>query len=434
MLSILRPFRFVILALLVCVVIQPIRGQSADQSEGTEVRAVWLDRSSLVSRSEIRATVEQLAAANFNLVLVNVWSRGYPLWPSRTFEIETGFLIDPGFVGRDPLAEVIEESARVGLYVMPWFEYGFIGGYSGYFPGTGGKGPIFDRHPEWLALTRAGTSGFSAPGGLFYWMVQVRPDVQDFLLQLVEEVAASYQVVGIQFDRVRYPQLDCGYDEYTTYLYQQYSGIRPPDNPADSRWMKWRSEGLNSFTASLQQRVKKVSNRLLVSNAPIVYPYSFVNFAQEYPVWVAKGSVDFIVPQIYRRDSQLFEAELERQIAATPDLKGFIPGIDSTNPSIEELIRMVLAVRRRGLSGMAIWYYRSLHDKGALTALGTSVFSQPAQLPWGVGRSRPLITSPPRQPRPDGRMVAPDPTGQRVRLGAEVGSATTILPATRSRR
>ena len=380
--------------------------EGAEPAVMTEVRAVWIDRSSLVSRLEIRSTVEQLAAANFNLVLVNVWSRGYPLWPSRVFEKETGLLTDPGFVGRDPLAEVIEEAGRVGLLVMPWFEYGFIGGYSGYFPGVGGRGPIFDRHPEWLAQTRAGQRGFSAPGGLFYWMVQTRPDVQEFLLRLVEEVALSYQVVGIQFDRLRYPQLDCGYDDHTVSLYrQENNGTAPPDNPADPGWMKWRADGLNRFASTLHQRVRAASGRLLVSNAPIVFPYSYVNFVQEYPVWVATGAVDFIVPQIYRRDSQQFEAELVRQLAAVPTLTGFVPGIDSTNPTVDELIRMITAARSRRLPGVAIWYYRALLDKGALPALRGSVFNQPARLPWGVGDPRPLVPASPSPSRPDGRRV-----------------------------
>ena len=48
----------------------------AEKSEMAEIRAVWLDRSSLVSREEIKATIQQLALANFNLILINVWSRG----------------------------------------------------------------------------------------------------------------------------------------------------------------------------------------------------------------------------------------------------------------------------------------------------------------------------------------------------------------------
>ncbi|MGH9838996.1 MAG: family 10 glycosylhydrolase [Blastocatellia bacterium] len=122
----------------------------------TEVRGVWVDRSTLASRDEIRGMMRQLADANFNLVLINVWSRGYPLWPSKVFERETGILIDPNYAGRDVVREAVEEAEAAGIHLMPWPEYGFIGGYSGYFPGPGGRGLIFERHPDWLARTRAG--------------------------------------------------------------------------------------------------------------------------------------------------------------------------------------------------------------------------------------------------------------------------------------
>lgn len=374
----------------------------AEKSEMAEIRAVWLDRSSLVSREEIRATIQQLALANFNLILVNVWSRGYPLWQSAVFAKETGLTIDPGFVGRDPLSEVIEEAALAGLVVMPWFEYGFIGGYSGYFPGVGGEGPLFDRHPDWMARTRSGGGGFSAPGGLFYWMSHSNPEVRQFLIRLVEEVCLRYLIVGVQFDRARYPQLDCGYDSLTLAAYRQHTGDSGVPDPSDSQWMRWRAEQVNRFIVELRQRVKRVSDRLMVSNAPIVYPYSYVNFLQEYPVWVAQGGVDLVMPQIYRRDGDQFEAELNRQLVLVTDRQGFVPGIDSTNPTVAELLRMIEIVRSRQLPGVAIWYYRSLLNKGALDALRQGLFSQRATLPMMLPeRSLPL--SPPRQHRPDGR-------------------------------
>jgi uncharacterized lipoprotein YddW (UPF0748 family) len=44
----------------------------------------------------------------------------------QTFDIE----MNPQFVGRDPLAEVVTEARRVGLKVVPWFEYGFASSYN----------------------------------------------------------------------------------------------------------------------------------------------------------------------------------------------------------------------------------------------------------------------------------------------------------------
>ena len=398
--------RFLVMLVLATLWLSALHGGAAAAEPTVEVRGAWIDRSSLVSREEIRATLRQLAAAHFNLALVNVWSRGYPLWKSQVFEEETGIATDPGFGGRDVLAEVVEEARLVNIAVMPWFEYGFIGGYSGYFPGPGGKGPIFERHPEWLAMTRSQATGFSAPGGFFYWMAHTRPDVQEFLLRMITEACRGYNVVGVQFDRTRYPQLDCGYDSYTIQLYaRENGGAAPPTDPTASFWVRWRAEKLNDFVAAIRQRVRTVSRHLLVSSAPIVYPFSYVNFAQEYPAWIARGALDFTVPQIYRRDAATYEAELQRQIAAAGRTPSLVAGIDSTNPTVDDLITMVQTTRAYGLPGTVIWYYRALLDKGALTRLRQTVFTAPARLPWTIGAPSPV----PSRSGPGARTVGDKP-------------------------
>ena len=68
-------------------------------------------------------------------------------------------------------------------------EYGLVGGYNGYFPGTSGKGKIFDVHPEWVAKKLDGTEVNSVG---HYWMAPSRPEVRQFLLELHREVAQKY--------------------------------------------------------------------------------------------------------------------------------------------------------------------------------------------------------------------------------------------------
>jgi uncharacterized lipoprotein YddW (UPF0748 family) len=348
-----------------------------------EIRGVWVDRSSLVSRDEIRATMQQLASANFNIAYINCWSRGYPLWPSKVFERETGILIDPNFTGRDVMREAVEEGKAAGIEVAPWPEYGFIGGWSGYLPGNSGKGVIFDRHPEWLAKTRAGDDRFTAPSGFFYWMVHTRPDVQKFLLDLMEELARNYDVTGIQFDRARYPQLDCGYDDYTIQLYQsEHNGQAPPSDPANTAWVRWRADKNNVFVNELARRLKGVNRVFQISNAPGVFPFAYVNFAQDYPGWVRAGALDYVVPQIYRANLAAYEAELDRQIAAVTDTHNFIPGVDVTNSNAEELIKMIEATRQRKLGGVVVWYHRGLLNANAFEKLKATVFAAAAYLPW----------------------------------------------------
>jgi uncharacterized lipoprotein YddW (UPF0748 family) len=351
----------------------------------TEIRGAWVDRSSLVSREEIRATLRNLADAHFNTAHVNVWSRGYPLWHSRVFEAETGVLTDPGVNGRDLLAEVVEEARPLRIAVIPWFEYGFVGGWDGYFPGPGRRGPIFESHPEWLAKTKRGESAFpiQGGGGNFYWMVHTRPDVQDFLIQLVREVASNYDVPAVEFDRARYPQTDCGYDDHTRRAYaDSHNGSPPPDNENDPEWVRWRTTQLSAFVGRLYRGVKEVDWRMLITNAPVPLPTSAPNFLQNYSEWVREGSLDFVSPQVYRRDAESFERDLGNQIRALPSSGRLVPGIDVTNSGPDELIRMIEITRLQGLPGVVVWYYRGLLTSGSLPRLRATVYQDRARLPW----------------------------------------------------
>jgi uncharacterized lipoprotein YddW (UPF0748 family) len=352
-----------------------------------ELRGVWVDRSSLVSRAEIRKTMQTLAAAHFNAAYVNVWSRGYPLFPSRVFEAETGIIGDPGLPGRDVLRESIEEACAVGIAVIPWAEYGFIGGYSHYFPGEGGRGPIFARHPEWLARTASGDEKFpiaGAPGQFYFYLSHLRPDVQAFLRAMMAEIVERYEVPGVQFDRARLPQLDVGYDEYTVDLHKrEHAGAAPPANPADAAWLRWRADKLNLFHDELYRTMKAADLSTVVNDAPTVTPFGYTNFAQDYPSWMRQRSVDYVVPQIYRRTAADYEAELVRQLAAVPVSVPLIPGIDITNSrDSADLVRQIEITRARGLKGVVVWYYRGLEQAQAFTALRAGVFSEKADLPW----------------------------------------------------
>jgi uncharacterized lipoprotein YddW (UPF0748 family) len=347
-----------------------------------ELRGAWIDRSSLVSRDEIRRTMTTLGAGNFNVAFVLVWSRGYPLWRSPVFERETGLATDPEYGGRDVLAEAIEEARAAGIHVMPWVEYGFVGGYTAHHPGKNGCGPIFGRHPDWVARTRSGETRFAAPGGHYCWMVHTREDVQAFLLALMEELATRYRTAGIQFDRARYPNLECGYDEVTRELYGKASGKSLPDDPKDPHFQRWRADGLNAFVKTLYDRLKRADPRGLVSNAPIVFPYGYDNFAQDYPAWLKAGAADFMVPQIYRKDVVAYSRELDAQIAIVGSVAKLVAGVDVTNSNADVLVQMIEATRQRKLPGVVVWYYRGMERVGALDVLRAKVFQQKAALPF----------------------------------------------------
>jgi uncharacterized lipoprotein YddW (UPF0748 family) len=354
-------------------------------SYAQELRGTWIARNSLTSKDILAAAMDSIAANNFNTVYINAWSRGYPLWQSDVFFSHTGIKIDPTYSNRDILAEAIAEGHKRGLHVEAWFEYGFVGGWTGnQLPGK--KGPIFDPHPDWVAKKNDGTE---IDNSNFYWMIHTHPEVQDFLIALSTEVARNYDIDGIELDRIRYSSLQYGYDYYTDSLYRsEHNGNPPPENFSDTSWLRWRADKLNEFMARAYDSIKAVSPNVNVSNAPSLYSssgYSSYNsFAQDWIWWVNNNKVDNVQVQSYVGSSSSFSSILTY-------LRTLVNNQDKVFPSFavkpggnvlttQEAINFVNVVRSKEFKGTSIWYFTDLAPYFA--PLKAEVFSEKTYPPY----------------------------------------------------
>ncbi len=362
-----------------------------------ELRGVWiLPRSGnqIWSKEQIADAMKMAASHNFNTVYFNVWSRGWPLWRSDAFHEETGFYTEPAAKERDILQEAIAEAKKNGLMIEAWLEYGFVAWWSGYNLAGFPKGPLFARHPEWLAKNSKGSDQFpSGHVGTFYWLNHNHPDVHQFLIGLCQEMALKYEITGIELDRIRYPCLDCGYDEYTVELYkQEHNGQLPPSDPANTQWKRWRANKLTAFQSAAYDAIKAIHPRLIVSNAPSHYSSgdsypAYENFLQDWRSWLNLKKLDVAQVQMYVRPE---------------DLKGYIPsalrgieqhaihkvfvGIASKTSSFtltgEETIELIRTVRNSGLKGNSFWYYDDLLKLGYFPIIRQKAYVSKVPVPF----------------------------------------------------
>ncbi len=331
-----------------------------------ELRGTWIARNTLSSKESIAQAMDSLAANNFNTVYINAWSRGYPLWQSELFFNETGYSIDPTYQGRDILAEAVSEAHRKGLHVEAWFEYGFVGGWTGNQP-PGGKGPIFQTHPDWVAQRQDGSE---IDNSNFYWMIHTHPDIQNFLIGLCTEVTRKYDIDGIELDRIRYSSLEYGYDWYTDSLYRiEHNGTPPPLNINDSGWLRWRADKLNEFMQRAYDSIKSVNQNINVSNAPSLYSSSsytsYNQYAQDWVWWLNNGGmVDNVQVQSYVGSASSFGNIIDFMSTLINDKSraypsfAITPGGNTLTPN--ELVKFVNVTRAKGYSGNSIWYYPEL--------------------------------------------------------------------------
>ena len=334
--------------------------------DAQELRGTWIARNSLGTKESIAYTMDSLAANNFNTVYINVWSRGFPLWQSDVFFSETGVSIDPGYVGRDVLAETIAEAHKHGLFVEAWFEYGFVGGWTGNQP-AGHKGPIFDAHPDWVAKKQ---NGGEIDGSNFYWMIHTHKDVQDFLIAMSMEIVRKYDIDGIELDRIRYSSLEYGYDPYTIELYKaENNGNSPPSNTGDAGWIRWRADKLNEFMARIYDSIKTVNPHVNISNAPSLYSSSsytaYNSFCQDWVGWLnGTGMIDNVQVQSYVSSVSAFSNILNFIKTLVTDSSKVYPAFavapNSVPVSNSDVLAFVTTTREKGFKGNSIWFYTDL--------------------------------------------------------------------------
>lgn len=365
---------------------------SALIAQSPEIRGVWVARDGLTSRTRIQATLDQLQAANINLVAVNVWSRGYTLWPSAVLHAACGVHQDPTFVGRDPLQEFLTEAHRRGIQVEAWFEYGFMASWSGWFPGASGNGPVLTAHPDWAAMDQTGNVRVGdGNGGWFTWFAHEHPAARRFLIDLTTELVDRYDVDGVQWDRIRYPSTAFGYDPTTVALYRAANGNQnPPTNGNNTAWKRWRADGLNAFALQLAQAVRARRATVTITNAPVPADTAYDSYLQDWPQWLVAGAVDFVYPQIYRTTIADYTSLLNLNLTRvrTQDRARFAPGIRAISGTpTADVLAMVALNRQRNLPGSVFWYAEGLYDD--LPGLAAQYYQQPASVPPHPANWRP---------------------------------------------
>ena len=356
-----------------------------------EIRGVWIANRPhsqvLESRQNIAEAMDFLQQMGFNLVFPVVWNRGYTLFPSKVMGDYAFPSIDPFYERqqRDPLAEIIQEAHQRNIAVIPWFEYGFAASH------LASGGHILQKQPDWAAIDRQGE--ILKQGGLV-WLNPFDPEVQQFILKLVLEVATNYEVEGIQgCDRLPALPVMGGYDRLTIQRYQADFGKKPPQNHQDKEWVRWRAEILTDFLARLYTQIKAVKSGLVVSLSPAVYPFCLNNLLQDTKTWVEKGLVDLIHPQIYRSDFAAYRREVNKikQTFSRDVLNKFAPGIalKANNQDLcqEDLLKCIKLNKRVNFSGQILFHYQNLcknKDKTVSALVKYGGYDRFASLPFNL--------------------------------------------------
>ena len=372
-----------------------VQGKPQKQAASQELRGVWFtanDMPVLRDRGRMQAAVNQLADLGFNRLYVVVWNSGLTYYPSQVSQQrQLQDFTFRGLQGQDYLGEFIRAGRNRGIVVIPWFEFGFM---------TSPDSALAKRHRTWLTQKRDGGLTSTSAAGEVVWLNPFRPEVQQLITDLVLEVVRQYDAEGIQFDDHMSLPRDFGYDSFTTALYRKETGRKPPANPDDPAWVKWRADRITSFMAQLARAVRRARPGALISISPNYYDFAYKLQLQDWRSWVQQGIADELLVQIYRPElnsylPHLTRPEVQKAKGRIPTAIAVMSGQRNRPTSLELMRRKVEANRVRGL-GVAFFYFESLWSLGPepkeqrIRGLAEILGSTPA----------PPLPSPPPSPPP----------------------------------
>jgi len=351
-------------------------GDAESQGAKSFARGVWLtnvDSDVLFDRQQLEEATAALSEHGFNTLYPVVWNRGYTLHPSPVAQRWTGSsqMLHPGLADRDPLKEIVNHGRQHGMRVIPWFEYGLM---------MPADSRLVRENPEWLTRRANGSATWKSGGeNTVVWLNPLHPEVQTMLIELLTELAGTYDVDGIQLDDHFGYHYQFGYDSYTLGLYRrEHPGQHPPPAPnldplqncvhddADwQRWTDWRADGISRFIEKLVAALRAVRPDLIISVSPNPQTFSKNCYLLDWSTWHRRHLIDELVLQVYRDDMASFAGELlaadvlsARQ--SIPVVVGILSGLRDRHVPSSLLRQQILMARDTGFSGVSFFFYESL--------------------------------------------------------------------------
>jgi len=357
-----------------------------------EVRAVWLTTLSGLDWPKVKATssvnreqqkrelcqiLDQLKAVRINTILLQTRIRGSVIYPSKIEPWDvclTGqFDKDPGY---DPLAFAIEETHRRGMELHAWV----VTVPSFKIKDAAKMGPrcLLKTHPQ--LLKKHNDSYYLDPG---------LPGSDDYLVSICKEIVSRYDVDGIHFDYIRYPENAEGFPDGATFKKYGKNG----------RKADWRRANITRMVTKAHKAIKTLKPWVRLSCSPVGKFKDTRRFSsrgwnaytavyQDAQGWLRDGIMDMLCPMMYFQGDHFypFAADWQENSNGRPIVPGL--GIYFLSPNEKDwdlgvIQRELSYLRDQGLQGQAYFRSKFLTDntKGLYEYLKTAYYPYPALLP-----------------------------------------------------
>ncbi len=358
---------------------------------GTEVRALWVVRNTLVHPESIRAMVRRAADAGFNTLIVQVRGRGDAYYRGRWEPPPPGWRRG----SYDPLERTIREAHRRGLRVHAWINTNLVAN-ADTLPADSTH--LVHRRPDLLAVPQPLARQLYAanPRDSSYvqalaeyaranrdhteglYLSPAAPEVKEHIYSIWMDLVEHYDLDGLHFDYVRYPAPDYDYSRIALDRFRDWLVPHLPDTTrlrfaerasfdplvyTDSfpaAWDDFRRQQITELVERIYYGVKKRAPRLLVSAAVFADTASAHDRRyQDWQEWLRRGILDVACPMAYTDSLPLFRERIRTAVATVGGGRVWA-GIGAYRNTVDGTVAQIGVARELGAAGIVLFSYNSL--------------------------------------------------------------------------
>ena len=286
-----------------------------------EFRAYWVDAfgEGIFNEAQVNELVAATKAANMNAIVVQIGRRG-DCFCNNAVMPRTHAGIAP--LPYDPLQTLIDRAHAEGIEVHAWIIATAI--WQGNTPPAAPNhvynthGPSKSGYDNWVMTRYDG----SRPAGDTY-LDPGHPAAADYIVSMYTSLARNYDIDGLNFDRIRYPdgQLGAwpndnswGYNPVALARFHAATGRSDRPLPNDAEWSQWRRDQISNIVRRVYLETYAIDPSIRISADTITYgdgpaqvggweasrPYR--ETLQDWRAWMDEGILDLNIPMNYKRE------------------------------------------------------------------------------------------------------------------------------------
>jgi uncharacterized lipoprotein YddW (UPF0748 family) len=338
----------------------------AQQPLAGEFRAFWCHSAFGVQGLEWDEAIGRLATNGFTAILPNLLWGGVAFYDSKVLPVA------PEVAKRgDQVAQCLAACRRHGLQIHVWKVNWNLGH-------TAPK--EFRDKLRAQGRLQADSRGAEEP-----WLCPSHPDNQQLEIASMVELARNYDLDGLHFDYIRYPDGDHCFCPGCKQRFQQAAGVTLQNWPGDvladgplrQQWLEWRRSNITAVVKAVSEQARALKPKLKLSAAVFSnWPTDRDNVGQDWKLWCEQGYLDFVCPMDYTPSNRSFENMITQQVewaGRTPCYPGIGASASSSRLGADRVIEQINLTRQHNTRGFVIFNYGVSECNDLLPLLGLGV-------------------------------------------------------------